>query len=327
MSELWIKAREKSEQPVVVAALYHFARFPDFAERREVIKQFCEQHDVRGTLLLAGEGINGTVSGSREAIDALLVMLRAIPGFAKLEHKESFNDRHPFLRMKVKLKKEIVTMHQDVDPNDVVGTYVKPQDWNALISDPDVIVIDTRNDYEVEIGTFAHALDPKTVHFSEFPQYVADNLDPQKHKKVAMFCTGGIRCEKASSYMRQQGFPEVYHLQGGILKYLEEVPEAESLWQGECFVFDERVAVTHGLAVGESTMCYGCRRPLKPADRLSPLFEEGICCARCHDSITPEQRLRFSERKHQLELAAARIEKAKQPPKPRKKKRAKPCAE
>jgi UPF0176 protein len=310
MSEAWIQARQAADEPVVVAALYHFADWPEFAEVKAPLTEFCVGLGIRGTLLLAHEGINGTVSGTRSAIDALLARLRGDSRFANLEHKESFSDRHPFLRLKIKLKREIVTLGKPVDPTAVVGTYVKPQEWNALISDPSVLLIDTRNDYEVAIGTFAGAIDPKTANFSDFPEYVASQLDPAKHTRVAMFCTGGIRCEKASSYMRQQGFDEVYHLQGGILKYLEEVPVEESLWQGECFVFDERVAVKHGLEQGEATVCYGCRRALMPADLESPLYEYGISCAHCHDSLSDDQRKRFAERRMQLALATKRLGKS-----------------
>ena len=311
MAEAWVRARQPLDEPVVVAALYHFARLDDFRDLREPLLALCQAQDIRGTLLLAQEGVNGTISGTRASIDAVLARLRADPRLAALEHKESFSDRHPFLRLKVKLKQEIVTLGVPfVDPNAVVGTYVDPRDWNALISDPDVVVIDTRNDYEVAIGTFAGAVDPKTRSFREFPRYVSEQLDPAKHRKVAMFCTGGIRCEKASSYMRQQGFETVYHLKGGILKYLEEVPESESLWQGECFVFDERVGVTHGLKAGEAGLCHGCRRAVTPADRASPKYEEGISCPACHDELTGEQRARFAERRLQLRLAAERAGKA-----------------
>lgn len=311
MAEAWVRARQPLDETVVVAALYHFARLDDFRDLREPLLALCQAQDIRGTLLLAQEGVNGTISGTRAGIDAVLARLRADPRLAALEHKESFSDRHPFLRLKVKLKQEIVTLGVPfVDPNAVVGTYVDPQDWNALISDPDVVVIDTRNDYEVAIGTFAGAVDPKTRSFREFPRYVSEQLDPAKHRKVAMFCTGGIRCEKASSYMRQQGFETVYHLKGGILKYLEEVPESESLWQGECFVFDERVGVTHGLKTGEAGLCHGCRRAVTPADRESPKYEEGISCPACHDELTGEQRARFAERRLQLRLAAERAGKA-----------------
>ncbi len=295
------------EGEVVIAALYHFARLDDFRDLQAPLKALCEAEGIHGTLLLAQEGVNGTISGSRAAMDRVLAWLRADPRLAALEHKESFSDRHPFVRLKVKLKKEIVTLGVPfVDPTAVVGTYVDPQDWNALISDPEVVVIDTRNDYEVAIGSFEGAIDPHTQSFRQFPQYVAEHLDPAKHRKVAMFCTGGIRCEKASSYMRQQGFAEVYHLKGGILKYLEEVPQEQSLWQGECFVFDERVGVTHGLEEGVAELCYGCRRAVTPADKASQKYEEGISCPACHDDLSDDQRARFAERRLQLRLAAER---------------------
>jgi len=282
------------ENSIVVAALYKFVRLPDYHELRPALLAVAEAAGIKGTLLLAEEGINGTISGSRESIDTVLAWLRADPRMAKLEHKESLSDRHPFYRLKVKLKKEIVTLGvPGVDPNAQVGTYVDPQDWNALISDPEVLVLDTRND-------------PKTSSFSEFPGFVREHFNPAQHKKVAMFCTGGIRCEKASSFMLGEGYAEVFHLKGGILKYLEEVPAEESLWQGECFVFDHRVGVTHGLQKGEAELCFGCRRPVTPADRQSPLYAEGICCAYCHDKLTEEQRARFAERHKQIELAKQR---------------------
>ncbi len=235
----------------VVAALSKFATLTDYESLREPLFDYCMAHEIKGTLLLAAEGINGTVAGSRQAIDSLLSYLRADTRLVDLSHKESFYDEPPFHRMKVKLKKEIVTMGvEGIDPRHVVGTYVKPQDWNALISDPEVLLIDTRNDYEVELGTFKGAINPHTESFRQFPSYVAEHLDPTKHKKVAMFCTGGIRCEKSTAYLREQGFDEVYHLQGGILQYLEDVPEVDSLWQGECYVFDNRVAVDHQLQRG-----------------------------------------------------------------------------
>lgn len=292
---------------IVVAALYKFVELPDFRQLREPLLEECLSLKLRGTLLLAEEGINGTVAGSRESIDSLLAYLRRDPRLADLDHKESFDDEQPFYRMKVKLKKEIVTMGVDgVDPNEVVGTYVKPADWNALITDPEVVVIDTRNDYEVEIGSFKGAVDPATRTFREFPDYVKRHYDPAKHKKVAMFCTGGIRCEKASAYMKQQGFDEVYHLEGGILKYLEEVDQQESLWQGECFVFDNRVSVKQGLAPGSYELCHGCRHPIHPDDKKHDKFEEGVSCHRCYDSLTDDQRKRFRDRQKQIELAAQR---------------------
>jgi UPF0176 protein len=235
--------------------------------------------------------------------------LRQDPRLADLEHKESYADEHPFYRMKVRLKKEIVTLGvPGVSPTKQVGTYVKPEDWNALISDPDIILIDTRNDYEVDIGTFKGAVDPKTTTFREFPEYVAKNLDKTKHKKVAMFCTGGIRCEKASSFMMDQGFEEVYHLQGGILKYLETVPEEKSMWEGECFVFDQRVAVRHNLEVGEYDQCYACRHPLSPAEMQSEQYAPGISCPYCYDKLSEEKRASLSERQKQVALAKQRGE-------------------
>lgn len=293
---------------VVVAALYKFVTLDDYHELREPLLQRCIDAGIKGSLLLAHEGINGTIAGSRAAIDAVLTYLKSDARFADLEHKESFESVQPFLRMKVKLKKEIVTMGVDgIDPNHLVGTYVEPRDWNALISDPEVLVIDTRNDYEVEIGTFAHALNPNLKVFREFPQY-ARQFDPAKHKKVAMFCTGGIRCEKASAFMLHEGFAEVYHLKGGILKYLEEVPEPESLWRGECFVFDNRVAVDHALQKGGFDLCHACGWGVSSEDKQSPLYEEGVSCARCCDSLTDEQKARFRERSKQIQLAAERGE-------------------
>jgi len=295
--------------PVVVAALYKFVALPDYHTLREPLLDACLAAGTRGTLLLAPEGINGTIAGSREAIDTVLKYLRNEPRLADLEHKESRDERIPFHRMKVKLKKEIVTMGvAGVDPNVCVGTYVRPQDWNALVSDPEVLLIDTRNDYECDIGTFRGAVDPRTVNFRDFPDYVRANLDPAIQKKVAMFCTGGIRCEKASAFMLNEGFEEVYHLQGGILKYLEEVPPQESIWEGECFVFDNRVAVNHRLEKGRYDQCYGCRHPITEEDKHSGKYEVGVCCPFCFDSLTDDQKLRFRERQKQVDLAAQRGE-------------------
>ncbi len=304
--ELWVKGKSMK---TVVAALYHFATLENFRDMREPLQAFCDGHGIKGSLLLANEGINGTVAGSRQDIDDLLTYLRSDSRLQGLEHKESLAKHMPFYRMKVKLKKEIVTLGIDgVNPNVCVGTYVNPQDWNAIISDPDVLVLDTRNDYEYEIGTFKGAIDPKTDTFREFPEYVEKNCDPKKHKKVAMFCTGGIRCEKASSYMLQQGYEDVYHLKGGILKYLEEVPEEESLWEGECFVFDDRTAVKHGLKQGEYQLCRGCRWPLSSKDRQSTHYREGICCDRCYDVLTPAKISSLEERHKQETLAKERGE-------------------
>ena len=294
----------------VIAALYKFVSLPDFKSLREPLLDFCLTHEIKGTILLAHEGINGTVAGRREAIDALLVYLKKDKRFDGIEHKESFEEKQPFYRTKVKLKKEIVTMGvEDIDPNDIVGTYVEPGDWNKLISDPDVTVIDTRNYYECEIGTFKGAIDPHTESFRELPGYVANNLKPEKNKKVAMFCTGGIRCEKSTAFMKQQGFEEVYHLKGGILKYLEDVPESESMWEGECFVFDNRVAVNHKLEKGVYDLCHGCRHPITAEQKTSEKYIEGVACPRCHDKQTEEQRARFMERQKQIQLAKVRNEK------------------
>ena len=297
----------------LTAALYKFVELPDYTALQASIQAVCVAHQIKGTILLAHEGINGTIAGLPENIHKLLHFLRTDTQFSgkfsDLEHKESFADEHPFYRMKVKLKKEIVTMGvPSINPNNTVGTYVKPEDWNALISDPNVVLLDTRNNYEVHIGTFKGAVNPETTTFREFPEYVAQNLDKTKHKKVAMFCTGGIRCEKASSYMLELGFDEVYHLQGGILKYLETVPEAESLWQGECFVFDQRVAVKHGLEVGEFDQCYACRMPLSPEELKSPQYTAGISCPHCYSSLTEEKKKSLTERQKQVILAKERGE-------------------
>ena len=297
------------ESTIVVAALYHFATLENFRDMQEPVRQRCHELGIRGTLLLAEEGINGTISGTRTGVDDILDYLRADARLAGLDHKESFSDRHPFRRLKVKLKKEIVTLGvPGVDPNKIVGSYVEPEDWNALISDPDVLVIDTRNDYEVAIGTFRNAVDPETRTFREFPDYIRQHFNPEQHKKVAMFCTGGIRCEKASSFMRAEGFPEVYHLKGGILKYLEKVKPEDSLWEGECFVFDHRVGVTHGLGEGTAEMCFGCGHPVTPEERTQPGYEHGVSCPYCIAALTPEKSARLRERMLQIELARARGE-------------------
>lgn len=294
---------------IIVAALYKFVSLPDFSDLREPLLDFCQQQGIKGTLLLAHEGINGTVSGTRESIDALLAYLKSDPRMVDLDHKESVYEEQPFYRMKVKLKKEIVTMGvEDIDPTTMAGTYVEPKDWNDLISDPEVRVIDTRNYYEYNIGTFEGAENPETTTFRELPTYVKENLDPTQHKKVAMFCTGGIRCEKSTAYLKQQGFEEVYHLKGGILKYLEEVPEEKSLWRGECFVFDNRVAVNHRLEKGQYDQCHGCRHPITEDDKQSEKYMAGVACPRCYDQQTPEQRARFAERQKQVQLAKKRKE-------------------
>ena len=293
----------------VVVALYRFVRLDDFALLRAPLLEVCQEAQVKGTLLLAKEGINGTISGSREGVDTVIAWLEQDPRFASLDWKESFHGATPFHRMKVKLKKEIVTMGvEDIDPTVCVGQYATPAQWNALIDDPDCLVIDTRNDYEVAIGTFRGAINPETEHFRDLPSWVDTHLQPSRHKKVAMFCTGGIRCEKSTSYLVSQGFEQVWHLQGGILKYLEEVPVSESRWEGECFVFDARVAVNHDLEKGSFDQCYACRHPITEAAKHSSKYEKGISCPRCYDLRNDRQRARFQERQKQVELAASRGE-------------------
>jgi len=292
---------------ITVVALYHFTRFSDPAALRGPLLELCLANGTRGSLLLAQEGINGTIAGTRAGLDAVLAHIRALPGCADLEWKESPASEMPFARMKVKLKREIVTMGQpEVDPRARVGHYVEPGDWNELISADDVVVIDTRNDYEIAIGTFEGAIDPQTTSFREFPAWWEENQHRFHNKRVAMFCTGGIRCEKSTNYLLGQGVEDVYHLKGGILKYLEEVPEAESLWNGECFVFDERVSVGHGLIEGPHILCRACRRPLRPEDKARPEFEEGVCCHQCVDEYGEDDRARFRERQRQIELAEKR---------------------
>lgn len=290
-----------------VAALYKFTPFPDPAALKGPLAAVACSNGVKGTLLLAREGINGTIAGTREGIDAVLAHVRALPGCEDLEWKESAASEMPFARMKVRLKREIVTMGQpDVDPTAAVGAYVDPADWNALISDPDVAVIDTRNDYEVAIGTFEGAVDPETRSFGEFPDWWRRNHNRFAGRKIAMFCTGGIRCEKSTNYLISQGVDEVYHLKGGILKYLEEIPQEQSLWRGECFVFDQRVSVGHGLSEGSYDVCHACRRPLSGADKSDPAYEEGVSCPRCIGEYSDADRARFRERQRQVDLAAAR---------------------
>ena len=293
------------DEPVVVTAFYKFVALPDFETIRDELLNRCMDAGMRGSILLATEGINGTVAATRDVTDEIFGWLRGDERFADLEVKESFSTRLPFRRMKVRLKKEIVTFGRPVDPNEQVGTYVEPVNWNEVISQPDVLVIDTRNVEEVSLGTFANAVDPGTESFGEFADYVA-TLDPAEHPKVAMFCTGGIRCEKASSYMLDQGFEEVFHLKGGILQYLEDVDPAESLWRGECFVFDERVTVDHDLQPGDYTLCRGCRSVLGHDDRAHDAYEEGVSCAKCIDTLTADRAERLRERHRQVLLAETR---------------------
>jgi UPF0176 protein len=293
----------------VTCALYKFVALPNYGSIRHPLLKLMTDNQVYGTLLLAAEGINGTISSTREGIDAVLNWLNQQPGLENIDTKESFDTEIPFHRTKVKLKKEIVTMGvEGIDPRQVVGTYVKPQDWNDLISDPEVLVVDTRNDYEVEIGTFKHAVDPKTTSFREFPEWANKNIDRAKTKKIAMFCTGGIRCEKSTAYMKEQGYEEVYHLEGGILKYLEEVPKDQSLWQGECFVFDNRVAVDQDLKRGSYDQCHACRMPITEQEKTLQTYQEGLSCHHCYGKVSDEQRQRFAQRQKQVQLAKARGE-------------------
>ena len=294
---------------IVVCALYKFVTLENYQSMRQPLHDVMEKNHVRGTLLLASEGINGTIAGSRQAIDTVITWLQSDARLAELECKESITDTIPFYRTKVKLKKEIVTMGvEGIDPRQVVGTYVNAVDWNLLIDDPDVLVIDTRNDYEFQVGTFKNAINPNTQSFRDFPQYVKENLDAAKHKKVAMFCTGGIRCEKSTAFLKQQGFDEVYHLKGGILKYLEEMPVDNTRWEGECFVFDERVTVNHHLEKGRYDQCNACRSPITQEDKANEKYQQGVSCPHCFNHVTPEQKARFSEREKQMALAKERGE-------------------
>lgn len=290
-----------------VAALYKFTSLPDYTKLRSPLQDMCDLFDVKGTLLLAEEGLNGTIAGSEAVIGSIITFLRADPRLADLDVKYSTAEDMPFYRMKVRLKREIVTMGvKGVDPNKTVGTYVDPSDWNELISDPNTILIDTRNDYEVGIGTFKGAVNPETNTFREFPAWVDANRDKISKPKVAMFCTGGIRCEKASSFMLENGFDDVYHLKGGILKYLETQSKDTSLWEGDCFVFDQRVAVKHGLEESEYDQCFACRRPILEDDKARPEYEKGVSCHHCHGEMTDEQKSAFAERQKQISLARER---------------------
>jgi UPF0176 protein len=284
----------------IIATFYKFVFLDDLAHLQEQVLNYCQQKHLRGTILLAQEGLNATVAGARDAVDDLLTWLHNYPGIGEFTHQESIAEEAPFERMKVKIKREIVTLGMpEVNPNHQVGTYVDPQDWNRVISDPEVALVDTRNDFEVKLGTFKGAINPETQCFRELPKYVSTHLDPTKTKKVAMFCTGGIRCEKATAYMLQQGFEQVYHLKGGILNYLKTVPQSDSLWQGECFVFDERVAVDHNLQQGHYDLCLGCGHPVSDDDKASRYYQKGITCPHCFQGLTPEKRARLAERQRQ----------------------------
>ncbi len=301
----------KEDTPYVVAALYKFVALPNFKELQPHLKLICKKADIYGTLLLAHEGINGTVAGTHEAMAQLISYLQSQPKFTDLDVKYSFAHERPFHRMKVRLKKEIVNLGMPtIDPTNTVGTYISPKDWNEFICDPNTIIIDTRNDYEIAIGTFENAINPATTNFRQFADYVENKLKPMlggdKSKKIAMFCTGGIRCEKSTSYLRQEGFENVYHLKGGILKYLEQIPEEKSKWNGQCFVFDQRVSVGHGLRQGEYDMCHACRMPMTAEEKNHKYYRPGVSCPKCHGTHRPEQLKRFCERQKQVELANQR---------------------
>ena len=299
-----------TDHPLIVAALYRFASFADPAALRAPMLELCKAQGIKGTILLATEGVNGTIAGGDSAIASIVAHIRTLSGCADLDVKYSHATEMPFYRMKVMVKKEIVTLGlPDIDPVNHAGTYVAPEDWNALIAAPDTVVIDTRNDYEVGIGTFKGAINPHTESFGDFPAWFRDHHAEFEGKKVAMFCTGGIRCEKSTAFLRNEGIDDVYHLQGGILRYLEEVPEPESLWEGECFVFDQRVSVGHGLTLGSYDRCHACRDPLSAADKASPLFTEGLSCPNCHDKRDDGQRARYAERQKQIALAKRRGQK------------------
>ena len=292
-----------------ICALYKFTRLDDFEDIQKPLRSFLDSLSVKGTLLLAREGINGTISGSKESLENVLDYLQADERIHGLEYKFSYSKKIPFRRLKVKLKKEIVTMGlTEIDPTHSVGTYVKPKDWNNLINDPDVVLIDTRNNYEYEIGSFQGAINPNTETFREFPSFTKNTLEKYRNKKIAMFCTGGIRCEKSTAYLKSKGYENVFHLQGGILKYLEEVKEEESLWEGECFVFDDRVAVKHNLEQGQYDQCHACRFPITEEDTKHPHYEKGASCPRCFGTKNSDQLRRYREREKQVQLAKKRGE-------------------
>ena len=294
---------------LTICALYKFTRLDDFEEIQGPLKIFLESLNIRGTLLLAKEGVNGTIAGDNDSIMKSLDYLQKDERLVGLEYKFSYSEKPPFKRLKVKLKKEIVTLGvSDIDPIFSSGTYVKPADWNELINDPDVVLIDTRNNYEFEIGSFKGSINPNTETFREFPAYTKNNLEKYRDKKIAMFCTGGIRCEKSTAYLKSKGFENVFHLQGGILKYLEEIKEDESLWEGECFVFDDRVAVKHNLELGKYDQCHACRFPITDEDKEHPHYEKGASCPRCYGTKNSSQVSRYREREKQVQLAKSRGE-------------------
>lgn len=290
-----------------ICAFYKFTHLENFEKIRKPLKDFMQSLDIRGTILLAKEGLNGTISGGEKAIYKIIDFLEKDNRIKNIEYKLSYSEENPFKRLKVKLKKEIVTIGiKDIDVNKSVGVYVEPKDWNNLIKDPNIVLLDTRNSYEHSIGSFKGAIKPNIESFREIPDYIDKNLDSYKDKKVAMFCTGGIRCEKSSSYILSKGVKNVYHLNGGILKYLEEIKEEESMWDGECFVFDDRVSVKHNLAQGEYDQCHACRIPITYKDKLDKRYEKGVSCPNCHGSKTDEQINRYREREKQINLAKSR---------------------
>ena len=296
-------------QDYLTCALYKFVSLPRYESLQSPLHSLMVKNNVFGTILLAEEGINGTISGLPEDVRVVLTWLQNQQSLSNIDQKNSYHNEIPFYRTKVQLKKEIVTMGvEGINPKEVVGTYVKPKEWNALIEDPEVLVVDTRNDYEVEIGSFKNAIDPQTKTFRDFPNWAEKNLDKTQHKKVAMFCTGGIRCEKSTAYLKENGFDEVYHLEGGILKYLEEVPKDQTLWQGECFVFDNRVAVNHDLEKGSYDQCHACRMPITEKEKESKYYQPGLACHHCYDMVADERKQRFAERQKQVELARERGE-------------------
>jgi UPF0176 protein len=291
----------------LTAAFYKFVELHDFKQLKGPLLAYCEARQIKGSVLLAEEGVNGTIAGEPESVRAVLAYLRRDARLTDLVHKESFADEMPFYRMKVRLKREIVTLGvPGVSPTKMAGTYLKPEEWNKLLDDPTVVFVDVRNDYEVSLGTFKGALDPKTKSFSELPAWVREQSILRDKPKVAMFCTGGIRCEKSTAFMRGEGFSEVYHLEGGILKYLETIPKEQSRWEGECFVFDERVSVGHGLKPGSYELCRSCRMPLGDAERASPYFVRGVSCEKCHDQKSEEKKASLRERQRQVDIATAR---------------------
>ena len=299
-----------TRNPIKVCSLYKFTALAGYTALRTEVHGRMLSHDILGTILLAHEGINGTVAGKTEDIDLFVKWLQGRPEFQGIEIKSSYTDKYPFKRAKAKLKKEIVTMGvENIDPNESVGTYVEAENWNNLIDDPEILLIDTRNEYEINVGQFENAINPHTTNFRQIPQYVNEHLDPQKHKKVAMYCTGGIRCEKSTAFLKQQGFEEVYHLKGGILKYLEKVPQSESKWLGECFVFDDRVTVNHDLEKGSYDQCHACRLPITEEDKTSEHYIAGISCPACYATSSDKDKQRFAERQKQINLAKARGEK------------------